>query len=517
MAGGKLSPRMKMISLMYLVFIAMLALNMSKEVLSAFGLMNEKFQTENDTAKEINTNILESLRVKAEDNPAQYAHPKEVAEQVSEISNVLFDYIETLKTDIVEGVKRNEDGSLNYESMDKGDKVDEGWFRGGGYSEKGNEIIKKIEEYKEAMKGAVGSDPKTEFIIKEIDQFFDLSDVKAQDGATKLYLDYHFKGFPSIASLTKLSSMQNDVRSIEGEVFTSLIGSTATAAASMKNYKAFVISDKSAYFSGEKFKGSVVLARYDKSTVPTEVVINGSKIDLTKALQDGQVNLDFNVAGVGEHDISGKFVFMEDGKEVPIDVKGNYVVVNKPNSATIAADKMNVVYRGVTNPMTITFTGIPDNKVNASGEGLTKVSGSKYEMRPGNGKEVVISVSGKLDDGSTVSDKKTFRIKNIPNPSGTIRGEFAAKGSKSNLEISTVGAKLQDFDFDVKLNVTGFNIKIPGQPTIVVNGNKLDQRAKDAVKRASAGDIVVISEIKTKLEGASIMMPSTAPATFEIN
>ena len=106
--------------------------------------------------------------------------------------------------------------------------------------------------------------------------------------------------------------------------------------------------------------------------VPTKVVVNGGEIDLTNSLQDGQVMLGFNAGNVGEHDITGKFTFMEEGKPVDIDIKGNYVVVPKPNSATISADKMNVVYRGVVNPMTISFAGISDDKVSASAPGLTK-------------------------------------------------------------------------------------------------------------------------------------------------
>ena len=90
------------------------------------------------------------------------------------------------------------------------------------------------------------------------------------------------------------------------------------------------------------------------------------------------------------------------------------------------------------------------------------------------------------------------------------------KGPKSNLEVQTVNAILEDFDFDVTLNVVGFNIKVPGQPTIVVSGNKMDGRAKAAIQKAGRGDVVIISEIKTKLEGSSIMLPKTAPVAYEI-
>jgi gliding motility-associated protein GldM len=193
-------------------------------------------------------------------------------------------------------------------------------------------------------------------------------------------------------------------------------------------------------------------------------------------------------------------------------------VVARPKSATISADKMNVVYRGVVNPMTISFAGISADKVAASAAGLSSDGGGKYSMRPQGGTEVTINVTGTLPDNSKVSDKKVFRIKGIPSPAGTIRGEMGVvKGPKQSLEISTVGAKLVDFDFEVGLDVVGFNLKISGQPTVVVQGNRLNAQCKAVLSKAGRGDQVTISEIKTKLVGAgSYLLPRTAVVIYEI-
>jgi gliding motility-associated protein GldM len=180
---------------------------------------------------------------------------------------------------------------------------------------------------------------------------------------------------------------------------------------------------------------------------------------------------------------------------------------------------MNVVYRGVVNPMTISFAGISPDKVKASAPGLTPSGTSgTYSMRPGSGTEVVINVTGTLPDNSIVSDRKTFRIKGIPSPTGTIRGEMGVvKGPKSSLEISTIGAKLVDFDFEVGLDVVGFNFKVTGMPTIVVVGNELNTQCKSVLSKVGRGDQVTISEIKTKLVGAgSYLLPRTAPVIYEI-
>ena len=157
--------------------------------------------------------------------------------------------------------------------------------------------------------------------------------------------------------------MQNDVKTTEANMFNLFLGNTLDVASSLKNYQAIVIADKSAFFAGEKFQGKVVLGKYADVT-PTKLMVNGQEIDLSKAIDStGAARLDFNVGNVGEQKIDGEFTFLEDGKPLPIKIVGNYVVVPRPNSATISADKMNVVYRGLDNPMTISFAGVPDNKV----------------------------------------------------------------------------------------------------------------------------------------------------------
>lgn len=196
MAGGKLTPRQKMINLMYLVFIAMLALNMSKEVLSAFGLMNEKFETANTAATETNSLTLGALGTKAADNPTQFGEAKKKADQVAVITKNFYDYIGKLKADATAGVEKNKDGKLPYEAMDKGDKIDEGWFSGDGYSAKGKEIVSTMDKYRADMKAVLGNDPKYKAIIAEIDSKFNTADVKDGEGVTKKYLDYNYKGFP---------------------------------------------------------------------------------------------------------------------------------------------------------------------------------------------------------------------------------------------------------------------------------------------------------------------------------
>ena len=520
MAGGKLSPRQKMVNLMYLVFIAMLALNMSKEVLTAFGLMNKKFEISNQKATTTNSSLKDQIAQKAQDDPTNFDGPKKIFDEVSAATDKFYKYLETLKTDLSSDYERNEKGDLPYEAMDKGDKADE-WFTGDRYSQKGDEIIKEFANYRTTVTKALAKNKKAKSLISDVELYFNTNDVTDKEGITKKYLDYHYKGFPGIASIAKLSNLQFDLKTLEANLFYVLVGATASAQASYSNYQAIVIADKSAFFAGEPFKGRVVLGRYDNSTVPTAVEVNGRKLDLNDAVKDGQVNLSFQTGNVGEHDINGKFTFMEEGKPVSIDIKGNYVVVPKPNSATISADKMNSVYRGVTNPMTVSFAGISDNNVNASAPGLTKgAKTGQYNWNVTNvaGNKAVLTVTGKLPDGSNVSDRKEFIIRDIPRPSATIRGELERmKGSKNDLKVSTVGVAFPDFVFDVKVTVQSFEIKCPGSPTIIVQGNKINDVAAKAIDKAQKGDVIAISQITTKLEGAgNYRMPPSGSFLWEV-
>ncbi|MDI1315810.1 gliding motility protein GldM [Flavobacterium sp.] len=513
MAGGKLTPRQKMINLMYLVFIAMLALNMSKEVLTAFGLMNEKFEGVNKFSEEYNKSLLATLEQKAEDEPARFKAPLDKAIEVQKISKDLYSYLGSIKNDVTKEFEKDEKtGKLPYEAMDKGSYIDESWFEGDRYSAKGNEIIAKIEKYKKDVIAVFGNDVKYQKITENINAKFNLADVKDKEGVSKKYLSYHFEGFPAVASMAKITSMQNDVEQTEQDIYNALIGNTIAQAASLKNFQAMVILDKNVFFEGETVKGRVVLGKYDANTVPTSFSGPGK-------IENGQAVISMTAGGVGEKTINGTFSFMEDGKPIPLKFEGKYVVVPRPNSANISADKMNVVYRGLPNPMTISFAGIPENNVTASAPGLSSVGKGKYNLNPGSGTEVIITATGKMADGKSASDKKVFRIKNIPAPVGAIGGVVGIqKGAKSRLEVSKISAVLQDFLYDLNFEVTRFSFKVPGQAAIIVSGSSVNAQCKAALARASKGDQISIFDIKTKIVGttAAIVPKDAAPVIYEI-
>ena len=506
MAGGSLSPRQKMINLMYLVFIAMLALNMSKEVLSAFGLLNEKISNANVATDQRNLAFMEGLATKASDEPEQYAAVKVQADRVSEISEELDSFIENLKS---ESIAKIEDPT-DYEVMDKADFFDKRFFKGDNYKPEGEAFLAAIAKYRTEM-SSVLPDSLYPNIREAININFSTAEVENRDGKKVEWLNYNYEGFPLVASLTKLTQIQADIKTTKNEVLSKMLAGKQAASLSFSNYSTLMEAPKSAYYTGEMFDGAIVLGRTDESTVPrrAELTLDGRSLaqgtDYT--FEGGKVKLNVGAGSPGDHEIEGFLYYGEGGEETEVLVKRSFATISKPNSAVIAADKMNVVYRGVVNPMTVSIPGIPDNKVSASGTGLAKVSGSKYSMSPGKGREVTITASGTLPDGQKVNTPATFRIKDIPRPTGTVRGEDGDGGcvrmQREGISKSSIGAVLQDFDFDLKLKVTGFSFKVSGQPTVKCSGSRLSSQATGSLKRAKRGETVQIFDITAKIASNS--------------
>lgn len=507
MAGGKLSARQKMINLMYLVFIAMLAMNMSKEVLSAFGFMNEKLTENNVSTTEKNNEAYANLATKASEQAAKFGKLNEQANEIKRYSNEFYAYLGELKSKMTADIENKTD----YESMDKTEFLDVYFFEGDGYTANGQEFVNKINEFRTNVNTVLGSGNSFEDLINKR---FNTDDATDKDGNIKPWLKYRYEGFPLVASLTNFTQMQADIKNTEADIVISLLGGKLEESLSLNNYTGIVRLNKTAYFAGERVTGEVVLGRYDASLVPDKVTLNGS--DATDKVQNGQVIIDMPAGNVGEKNIKGTIYFTENGEEVPVEFESKYSVIAEPSSAVVSADKMNVVYRGLDNPISVSLPGVGDNnlKVSASGGRLSGSKG-KYIIKPGAGNVATINVSAKLSSGKTVNSKATFRIKNIPAAVGLVRNQSGTvRMPKSGLANSPITAGYEDFEFDLKVNVTGFKIKIPGQLTIIVNGNRLTAAAKQKLNRAKRGDQINIYDIKATANGAPI--PKVFPVSIEL-
>ncbi len=513
MAGGKLSPRQKMINLMYLVFIAMLAMQMDKKVLSSFGFMKTKIEDTNVAVQGNISRVLGSLDLKASEQPEKFGDENKKAKQISSASNEFFNFLESVKDSILVDV--DQEDRTEYESMSGGDVLDALFFQGDGFTPMGKKFEESIINYKNELISVLGKDinpgVKTNILKR-----FDTSDIQGEEGeGPQKWLKERYEGMPMITSLANITQIQGDVRITEAEIYNGFLQGQMTEDASLTNYKGIVALDKTAYFAGEKVTGKVVLGRYDATLNPDKAVLNGR--DVTSKVTDGQVIVDIPAGNVGTNDIKGEITFTQDGELIKVPFESSYSVISEPDEAVISADKMNVVYRGLDNPISISLPGVGDKDVNATAPGLKKIGNGKYVMSPGAGNEVKINVSAKLSSGKPVNSVKTFRIKDIPAAAGTVRGDFGVVPMpKSSLNNTPINVELPDFVFELEFIVQSFNVKVPGQAAVKVNGSKFDARAKKVLAKSRRGDVITIFDIKAIEKRKGTPLKKVLPVSIQI-
>jgi gliding motility-associated protein GldM len=480
---------------------------MDKEVLSAFGFMNEKLVNSNSSTTEKNRNAYVNLEIRANEQPAKFGALNKQATQIKKYSADFYNYLGTIKTKMTADLE----DKTAYESMDKTEFLNSYFFEGDGYTKEGQGFIDKINGYKSNINKTLGKDNN---FSTSLEKRFNTNIEIDTDGKKVPWLKYRYEGFPLIASLTNLTQLQADIKNTESDIISQLLGGQLKSDVSMSNYNGIVNLNKNAFYPGDKVTGSVFLGRYDPNLKPSRVILNGKKY---KNFKDGSVVLDLRAGSVGEKDITGTIYFMENEIEVPVPFKSSYSVISKPNAPVVSADRMNVVYRGLENPISISLPGVPDKDLIASAPGLEKTGSGTYVMKPTAGTEVNISVRAKLSDGSTVNTNTVFRVKDIPAAMGTVRGQYGTvRMPKSGLANTPVGAGLPDFLFDLDLQVTSFKVKVPNQLAIIVNGTKFTAAAKKALSKARRGDIITIYDIKAKIKNNSYKLNKVIPVSIEL-
>ena len=517
MAGGKETPRQKMVGMMYLVFIAMLALNMSKEVLSAFGFMNEKLTENNISTTDKNNQAYANLATKALDQPEKFNALNKQAIQIKTSSSDFYTYLEDLKTKMTADL----DNKKDYESMDKTAFLDEYFFRGDRFSKEGKEFLNYIDGYRKKLIDVLGEDSKFTSIINKR---FNTDDINRGNMKKEKWLNARYAGFPLVASLTNLTQMQTDIKNTETDIISNLLGGQLESDVSMTNYNGIVKLQKNAFYPGDKVLGTVVLGREDPNLKPSRVVLNGESYDNFK---NGAVNLDLKATSPGEKEIKGTIYFMENGGEVTIPFESSYSVINKPNEAIVSADKMNVVYRGIANPVSVSLPGVDERNIIIKPSGHTnwkKVRAGSYLLTPGKNKTVTVNVSATLEDNSKINSKKIFRVKDIPAAEMIVFGPDGATGGKSGKmtlpksafpsRVFKVG--MQDFDFDLNIKTESFDISVGNQATITVRGEKLNRDVLAAISRSRRGDVISIFNIVASVSGTTYKLKKVYGGTIVI-
>ncbi len=186
--------------------------------------------------------------------------------------------------------------------------------------------------------------------------------------------------------------------------------------------------------------------------------------------------------------------------------------------SVVALDKMNVVYRGVPNPISIAVNNAKSYVI--SGKGVSKKDDGKYVIYPGSGNETKVFVEIENFDGSKVIEEHVFRIKGLPAPIGTLNGQYSTNGilffSLKELEEAEVSFKFIDFLFPIDLNVTHFSIKVSNYPIVNIEGNKITSEVFNLLKKARKNDLIVISHIRAKYMEGDGCHRSIGPIIFQI-
>ncbi|QAR30521.1 gliding motility protein GldM [Ornithobacterium rhinotracheale] len=508
MAKGNLPPRQKMINLMYLIFIAMMAMQIDREVLRSFEGVNTSLTDAYTLASENNNTFYEQIKNKAKDD-ADYQKVQEKAENVKAKSNEVFQAIEAVKQKLIAetGYQAPREGEeTSYNSLQNTDAVTNLLFRDQDPSETGIELKNKINEYHNFMLSQYASDRDK----SRVNKLF-----STEGEAKKEWLYRMFYNQPMVAALTNLSKIQSDVRTEEGNLVRNLLSDKLEDEIQLKAFQP-IVDIPPIVKKGEKVVANIAFGAYD-NTLQGSVTANGRRI----ALSNGRATFDLNTSADGTQTVRGTMTYKKpDGSTETMPFERTYQVVGEtlakaPTGGSISADKMNVVYRGVTNPITATINGA-DGPINMTAStGSLSGSNGKYNYRVSSGNTVVFTASAKTSSGAVVTEKKEFRIKPVPPPQGQIRGKNSLTTSVSSLSRLTVEAAIPNFEFPVSFTVKSFKVKVPGQRTVSVTGNNLSG-AERVLKTVKSGDAVNIFDIEATASGIDGRIPNISPVVIDV-
>ena len=515
MAKGKVAPRQKMINLMYLIFIAMMAMQVDREVLRSFEDVNKSFEQTIDLTEENNATFYNNMELKAEDDP-DYAGTVAKAKSLKSDVDSFVTYIEGLKAQLRPeeevAVDPNEEVETNYNALQSTEAIVQLFFKeeGKGNVVEGNseaqKFVQQIETLKSKLKDAGVNEDR-------INSIFDTeSRAKKQ---SKSWVSDKFYEQPMIAALTNLTKIQADARTEEGNAIRQMLSSKLEEKIEFTT-TTLLVDVPDVIKEGTQKEAFLAIGAYNDEVGGT-ITLNGRDYPLDA----GKATIPLNTAK-GNHTFAGTVKYrLPNGTEKEETFDHKYSVVSEtletaPTGGAISADKMNVVYRGVTNPLTATINGADGPISMSASTGSLSGSNGKYNYVVSGGNEVTFTASAKTSTGKTVTESKKFRIKPIPAPQGQIRGKNALTVAKSSLSRLQVEAAIPDFEFPVTFNVTSFKIKVPGQKTVSVNGKSLGGvgRVLDQVK---AGDAVNVFDIEATASGlGNTRIPNIAPVVIDV-
>lgn len=490
------SPRQKMINLMYLVFIAMLALNVSVEVLDGFKLVDNSLKNSSATMLERNQLIMNKLSVYNQQNPEKAGEWYRKGVQVRTMSDSLTSYINELKYRMVRKAdgKRADISNIKHKEDQEAASV----VMLSPVNGEGKKLRRAIDSYRETIALLV-PDPGYKAIIKK-----NLS-TQYKTG-NKSWEASLFEHMPLTAAITMLTKIENDIRSSEGEALTNILNSVDVGDIGVNRLNAYIIPKSGIVIRGSDYNARVILSAEDSTRHP-RVFVNGKLLD---DADKGFVSIPANNAGTfpveGYLEITGG-----NGHVIRRNFSGSYTVVEP--SATIAPAMMNVLYAGIGNEIDISVPGIAPQDVSATmTNGTLARRGNSWIAHPAAaGQNTAITVSARTAGGEhrRVATRE-FRVRTLPDPSPYIE-QSDAKGNlimfkggnlpkASLMKADGIKAAIDDgilsVPFQVRTFRTVFFDSMGNAIPEVSNGSLFSERQKEQIRRLSRGSYFYISGVK---------------------
>ena len=521
MAGGVLTPRQKIINMMYLVLTALLALNVSQEVLNAFHLVNEGLQTSNGSLGEKNQGIYKMFdkQLDQDKNKAQAYYDK--AQKAKVITGSLRDLLAKYKKDIIAGAGGIDPETDDIVGRDNVDVATRMFVEEGEGVKRGRELRQKILDTRKQLLDLVDEKDKANFRLSLDAQ---IPKKKGEEGAKWEYLT--FSHVPATAAVTILSKFQNDVVSSEGVVIEYLIKKIGETDFKFDALAAKIIAPSSYIMQGQAYKADIFLAAfnstqqpevflgslggfkrnpdgtYDKVDSPNPLPAGYSESGILKA-EGGMAKLEQGGGAVGERKYGGIIrVKNPAGGYTFYPFEGGYQVAAK--AVVVSPIKMNVLYIGVDNPMKISVPGVGQGDVSASLQGagtLGKNADGTYTANVTAVGKCQIAVSAKIEGKVQPMGSEEFRIKRIPDPVPTLGGKLRGGNAQPGAIKSQSGIVplLENFDFEARFNVVSFQMVFSSKGEIFkkeTQGPMFSADMKALLDRAKPKDVIFIDEIK---------------------
>ena len=547
--AGKSDTRQKMINMMYLVFIAMLALNISKDVLATLGILNDYLESsivELESSSKINYDQINSNSDKLD-----YKIAAEMVGDMRTVSDDFYNFIQVVKDSLINSdenkylkevsVKSNRDSIItmtDYQIMDKSQILDEYLFNGDLYTENGDLFLEKFINYPLSINNILDQiTQKENSSEKETKINFDFNSIKddlsnrfkysekivTSEGTELSFLNYNFEGFPMIASISKLTKIQSDIRYIENKVLTQILNAVQNKGLNFNTFQTLLETTKPVYYTTDVIDAAVVMGKKDEGFRPDRVELFFNVKPLKSSefkIESGNVVLNKKITSPGTYDLTGTITKRNaDTQElVSIPVNQSIVVIKEPNSAVVSADNMKVFYRGLRNPSSISIPGVAESSIRPSSNNgdFIKLSNGGWGAVPTSDfskKTMKVSVSGVLNGKRKQFDGGEFRILEPPPGLGSIKvndnyykqTENIHKRYLSNGMIT--GNKPKDFLYDFVIEVTSFDIKVGNSPSKTVKGNSARNNTKAVadINSQGRGTVVRISKIKASAKDGDLV------------